>query len=58
MKRLALDRLTLLHSRLDEEIRREAKRRFPDGLRLTRLKKFKLAVKDRLARLSARVVSA
>jgi hypothetical protein len=51
MKRLTLDRLRTLHRRLDEEIRSEAKRRFPDGLRLRRLKKFKLAVKDRLARL-------
>lgn len=41
-------RLSLMHRRLDEEIKREAKRRVPDGFRLLRLKKLKLAVKDRL----------
>ncbi len=45
-----LYRLTVIHRRLDEEIRRELKRRFPDSLRLLRLKKLKLAVKDRLHR--------
>jgi hypothetical protein len=43
-------RLTAIHRKLDEEIRRELKRRFPDNLRLLRLKKLKLAVKDRLHR--------
>jgi hypothetical protein len=43
-------RLSVIHRRLDEEIRRELKRRFPDTLRLLRLKKLKLAVKDRLYR--------
>jgi hypothetical protein len=41
-------RLSLMHRRLDQEIRREAKRLAPDGFRLLRLKKLKLAVKDRL----------
>ena len=41
-------RLSVVHKRLDEEIRRELKRRFPDTIRLLRLKKLKLAVKDRL----------
>ncbi|HEX8379720.1 MAG TPA: DUF465 domain-containing protein [Allosphingosinicella sp.] len=41
-------RLTLVHRRLDEEIRRELGRRLPDSIRLLRLKKLKLAVKDRL----------
>ncbi len=45
-----LYRLTTIHRRLDEEIRRELKRRVPDGWRLLRLKKLKLAVKDRLHR--------
>jgi hypothetical protein len=45
-----LYRLTVIHRRLDEEIRRELKRRFPDTTRLLRLKKLKLAVKDRLYR--------
>lgn len=44
-----LYRLSVIHRRLDEEIRREAKRCAPDGFRLLRLKKLKLAVKDRLA---------
>lgn len=41
-------RLTLIHRRLEEEIGRELKRRVPDAIRLLRLKKLKLAVKDRL----------
>lgn len=41
-------RLAGVHRRLEQEIRRELKRRLPDGLRLARLKKLKLAVKDRL----------
>ncbi len=43
-----LYRLSVLHKRLDDEIRRELKRRLPDTIRLLRLKKLKLAVKDRL----------
>ena len=43
-----LYRLSVIHKRLDEEIRRELRRRFPDTIRLLRLKKLKLAVKDRL----------
>ena len=45
---VTLYRLTVIHRRIDEEIRRELKRRFPDTLRLLRLKKLKLAIKDRL----------
>lgn len=41
-------RLTVVHRKLDDEIRRELKRRFPDNMRLRRLKKLRLAVKDRL----------
>ena len=41
-------RLSVIHKRLDEEIRGELRRRFPDSIRLLRLKKLKLAVKDRL----------
>ena len=44
-------RLTRIHSSLDEAIRKEARNRWPDSLRLLRLKKMKLAVKDRLAAL-------
>ena len=43
-----LYRLSVVHGRLDDEIRRELKRRLPDTFRLVRLKKLKLAVKDRL----------
>jgi uncharacterized protein len=46
-------RLLLTHRRLDDEIRAEQTRRLPDGIRLQRLKKLKLAVKDRLLRLSS-----
>ena len=46
-----LYKLTLVHHRLDDAIREEAKRRFPDRWRLLRLKKLKLAIKDRLHRL-------
>lgn len=42
-------RLDVLHRRLDLEIAEEQRRRSPDEVRLARLKKFKLAVKDRLA---------
>ncbi len=41
-------RLTVIHRRLDDEIRRELKRRAPSWIRLLRLKKLRLAVKDRL----------
>ncbi|MBV1691826.1 DUF465 domain-containing protein [Novosphingobium sp. G106] len=41
-------RLTEIHRRLDEEITRETRARLPDSLKLLRLKKLRLAVKDRL----------
>ncbi len=44
-----LYRLTMIHKRLDAEIDREKDRRAPDHFRLIRLKKLRLAVKDRLA---------
>ena len=50
-------RLTMVHRRLDDEIRGELKRRFPNHIKLLRLKRLRLAIKDRLhARLSARQV--
>ena len=49
-----LYRLTVIHRRIDEEIRSELKRRFPDSMRLLRLKKVKLAIKDRLHRMMPR----
>jgi uncharacterized protein len=47
-------RLTLIHRSLDDSIRREMSLRRPDTFRLLRLKKLKLAVKDRLAALMRR----
>lgn len=44
-------RLLLVHSKLDAEVRREHQRRFPDPWRLLRLKKLRLAIKDRMHRL-------
>lgn len=41
-------RLTRVHRLLDDEIRGELKRRFPNHIKLLRLKKLRLAVKDRL----------
>ena len=43
-------RLTSIHRKLDDEIRGELARRFPDSIKLLRLKKLRLAVKDRLTR--------
>ena len=43
-----LYKLTRLHAKLEEEIRGELRRRFPDNMRLLRLKKLRLQVKDRL----------
>ncbi|WP_426291277.1 DUF465 domain-containing protein [Sphingomonas sp. TWP1-3-1] len=40
--------MTQLHAQLDEQIRVEMKRRMPDTLRLFRLKRLRLDVKDRL----------
>lgn len=41
-------RLSVIHRKLDDEIRRELRLRFPDSIRLLRLKKLRLAIKDRL----------
>jgi uncharacterized protein YdcH (DUF465 family) len=43
-------RLTVIHRKLDDEITRERKRRLPNWMRLLRLKKLRLAIKDRLHR--------
>ena len=45
-------RLTAIHHRLDEEIKKELRRRAPSWVRLLRLKKLRLAVKDRLHNLA------
>lgn len=43
-------RLTQIHRKLDDQIRSELLRRLPDAIKLLRLKKMRLAVKDRIAR--------
>jgi uncharacterized protein len=45
-------RLLEHHQKLDERLRHVQARRFPDPLEIVRLKKLKLAIKDRLARLA------
>jgi len=45
-----IERLIAAHRILNREIRRELTRRLPDQLRLIRLKKERLAIKDRLFR--------
>lgn len=45
-------RLLERHQRLDEQIRIEQQRRQPDPFQILRMKKLKLAIKDRLARLA------
>ena len=47
-------RLMQYHQNLDSKLRTEMSRRLPDMLRVQRLKRLKLAVKDRLAKLAAR----
>lgn len=51
-------RLTHTHRRLDDAISREMSRRLPDSLKLLRLKKLRLLVKDRLATLMRRSIPA
>ena len=41
-------RLMQYHQRIDRELRAEIARRWPDGFRIQKLKRLKLAVKDRL----------
>ncbi len=53
-----IHRLKLVHARLDAEVRREMKARFPDQGRVARLKKLKLAIKDRLAGTAPRSIRA
>ncbi len=45
--------LLLMHQRLDERLHQERVRRWPDLMRIQQLKKLKLAVKDRLAKLQS-----
>jgi hypothetical protein len=41
-------RLTQIHRRLDDAITQEMRRLLPDSFKLLRMKKLRLAVKDRL----------
>ena len=45
-------RLLESHQRLDALLRRAQRKRFADPLEIARLKRLKLAIKDRLARLA------
>lgn len=49
-----LFRLMERHQKLDEALRRLQTRRVADPLEVARLKKLKLAIKDRLARFTAK----
>ncbi len=44
-----LDRMAIDHRKLDTEIQHEARRLWPDALRLAHLKKLRLALRDRIA---------
>ena len=45
-------RLLERHQRLDEHLRNAQTRRFADPFEISRLKRLKLAIKDRIARLA------
>ena len=47
-------RLTQIHRSLDDAISKEMKRRVPNSFKLLRLKKLRLAVKDRLTAMMRR----
>jgi uncharacterized protein len=47
-------RLMQYHQKLDAELRAERARRWPDVFRIQKLKRLKLAIKDRLAQGAAR----
>lgn len=47
-------RLLERHQKLDDRLRRAQSRRFVDPFEISRLKKIKLAIKDRIARLAGR----
>ena len=58
MMRPQLFRLLEMHQRIDEALRRELQRRWPDPFKVSQLKKRKLRVKDRLFRLTPRLANA
>ena len=45
-------RLMEHHQQLDDRLRRAQQRRFADPLEIVKLKKLKLAIKDRIARMA------
>lgn len=47
-------RLTQIHQRIDERLRFELRKRTPDWLEISRLKKMKLRAKDALHRMAKR----
>ena len=47
-------RLTEMHQRIDARLRLEQRKLVPDQLELSRLKRMKLRIKDRITRLLAR----
>jgi len=47
-----------MHQKIDEALRRELRRRWPDPLRVIQLKKLKLRVKDRLHGITPKLVQA
>jgi hypothetical protein len=53
MQSHTIRRLKSLHARAELQLIRELKSRLPNGVEVVRLKKIKLAVKDRIAALSA-----
>lgn len=52
-----LIRLSKVHPRLEDELQAEMRRREPRMTRVARLKKMKLAIKDRLAASTARSIA-
>ena len=53
MQSRSILRLKNLHQKTDLELVRELKSRLPNGVQVVRLKKIKLALKDRINALSA-----
>jgi uncharacterized protein len=51
---LSVFRLMQYHQKLDAELRTERQQRWPDIFRIQKLKRLKLAVKDRLAQSAAK----
>lgn len=49
-----LFRLTEIHQRIDDALRKEQRRRFPNSFEMIRLKKLKLRAKDLMSRLTRR----